>query len=57
VNFLQVKYSFLTTLLVIGTDLLFRAAVQGIAPVLLSAMSATLDYGLNNLRWRVTVWS
>jgi len=50
VNFSEVKYSFLATLLVIGTDLLFCGAVQGIAPVLLSA---TLDYGLDRLRWRV----
>jgi len=48
---MELEFSFLTALLVIGTDLLTRAAAQGIAPAL---FSTAMDYGLNRLRWGVT---
>ena len=35
-NFMEMEFSIVTALLVIGTDLLTRAAVQGIEPALLS---------------------
>jgi hypothetical protein len=48
---MEIEFSFLTALLVIGTDLLTRAAVQGIAPAL---FSTAMDFGLNRIRWGVT---
>ena len=48
---MEIEFSFLTALLVIGTDLLTRAAAQGIAPAL---FSTAMDYGLNRIRSGVT---
>jgi hypothetical protein len=44
---MEMEFSIVTALLVIGTDLLTRAAVQGIVPALLLT---AIDYGLNRLR-------
>lgn len=46
-NFMEMEFSIVTALLVTGTDLLTRAAVQGIVPALLST---AIDYGLKRLR-------
>ena len=48
---MESNFSFVTTLLVVGTDLLTRAAVQGIAAAFLST---AIGYGLQRLRLSVT---
>jgi hypothetical protein len=48
---MEMEFSILTGLLVIGTDLLTRAAVQGIAPALLSTV---IEYGLKRIRLGLT---
>ena len=48
---MDMEFPIITALFVIGTDLLMRAAVQGIAPALLST---AIDYGLQRIRLGVT---
>jgi hypothetical protein len=48
---MEMEFPILTALLVIGTDLLTRAAVQGIAPALLST---AIDFGLQRIRLGLT---
>ena len=51
VNLMEMEFPIFTALLVIGTDLLTRAAIHGIAPAL---FSTAIDYGLQRIRWGVT---
>jgi len=43
----KVEFSFLATLLLIGTDLLARAAVQGVEQAL---VATTVEYGMGVIR-------
>jgi hypothetical protein len=48
---MEMEFSFFTALLVIGTDLLTRAAAQGIAQAF---FSTAMNYGLNRIRAGLT---
>jgi hypothetical protein len=47
VDLVKVEISFLATLLLIGTDLLARAAVQGVEQALLATV---IEYGMGGMR-------
>jgi hypothetical protein len=46
-NFMKIEISYLAALFLVGTDLLARAAVQGIEQALLSA---AIDWSMNRVR-------
>jgi hypothetical protein len=47
VDLVKIEISFLATLLLIGTDLLARAAVQGVEQALLAT---AVEYGMGGMR-------